>query len=258
MQAIPVRPLKVTENTATGSIITIGLIISLIPLALVVVLFAFLYPGLQIDSQIAKDPVAAQQATVHGNVVSKIILSTADLPIEYMAAGKSFRSQRWIFVFGEFDHSKQLQVSHLRAHPELAATNWALDALPLRWSTFWIFAIIFAFGVLLVWMLTSVAVHNAKSLRRTASNPAAIEVSILSGRQIKNSRCWNYAWKSSDGKTRKNLVAWSPHRKPYFTSPGEDRALAIVRGNDLAHLVDVEGRPFDLAASELDAIAKQF
>jgi len=109
----------------------------------------------------------------------------------------------------------------------------------------------------LVWALTSVAVHNAKSLRRTASKPAAIEASILSGNQTKNNRYWNYSWQLSNGKTRKNLVAWSPDRKPYFTAPTEDRALAIIRGNGLAHLVDAEGRPFDLGASELEAIAKQ-
>jgi hypothetical protein len=125
--------------------------------------------------------------------------------------------------------------------------------------------VVFALGTLLVWALTAVAIHNAKSLRRTASNPAAIEAAILSGNQVKNNRYWNYSWqlpngktrKNPNGKTRKNLVAWSLERKPYFTTATEDRALAIVCRNGLAHLVDATGRPFDLGTSELEAIAKQ-
>jgi hypothetical protein len=258
MRTIPIRPLKVTENTAVGSIVAIGLTISLIPLALVILLFALIYPGLQTDSQIEKNAIKATQASAHGNVVSTIVLSTADLPIDYIAQnGKKFRSQRWAFVFGEFHHDKPLQVYFLKGQPEVATTDWALDALPLRRGTFWTFAIIFAFGVLLVWALTAVAIHNAKSLRQTASNPAAIEAAILSGNQIKNSRYWNYSWQLPNGKTRKNLVVWSPDIKPYFTTPAEDRALAIVCGNGLAHLVDADGRPFDLGASELEAIAKE-
>ena len=258
MRIIPIRPLKVTENTATGSIVTIGLAISLIPLTLAILLFALVYPGLKTDSEIEKNAVRAGQATAHGGVVSTIILSTADLPIDYAAQnGKRFRSQRWAFVFGEFHHEKALQVYFLKGQPEIATTNWALDALPLRWGTFWTFAIIFIFGVLLVWALTAVAIHNAKSLRQTASNPAAIEAAILSGNQIKNNRYWNYSWQLPNGKTRKNLVAWSPDRKPYFTTPAEDRALAIVCGNGLAHLVDADGRPFDLGASELEALAQE-
>jgi len=258
MQIIPIRPLKVTENTSTGSIRVIGLGISLIPLALVILLFAVLYPGLDSDSQIAKNPVKAGQAVAHGDVVSKLILSTADLPINYTAAGgKKFTSQRLAFVFGEFHHEKPLRVFFLEGHPEIATTNWAIDALPLRWGTFWTFTIIFAFGAVLVWALTAVAIHNAKSLSRTASSPAAIEATILSGSQIKKNRHWNYSWELADGKTRKNLVTWAPERKPYFTTPDKDRALAIVSGNGLAHLVDTEGRPFDLGASELATIAEQ-
>ncbi|MBV9731765.1 MAG: hypothetical protein JO275_03250 [Verrucomicrobia bacterium] len=258
MRTIPIRPLKVTENTATGSIIAIGFAISLIPLALLILLFALVYPGLRADSQIAKNAVKVPQAIAHGDIVSTVVLSTANLPIDYgIQGGKKFKSQRWAFVFGEFHHQKPLQVYHLQGSPEIATTNWAIDALPLRWSTFWAFAVAFAFGVLLVWALTAVAIHNAKSLRRTASNPAAIEAAILSGNQIKNNRYWNYSWQLPNGKTRKNLVAWSPERKPYFTSATEDRALAIVCGKGLAHLVDANGRPFDLGSSELEAIAKE-
>jgi hypothetical protein len=258
MRTIPIRPLKVTENTATTSIVAIGLTISLIPLALLILLFGLVYPGLQTDSQIVKNAVKVPQATAHGDVVSTVVLSTANLPIDYaIPGGIKFKSQRWAFVFGEFHHQKPLQVFYLQGHPETATTNWAIDALPLRWSTFWAFAIVFAFGVLLVWVLTAVAIHNAKSLRRAASNPEAIEAAILSGNQMKNNRYWNYSWQLPNGKTRKNLVAWSPERKPYFTSAAEDRALAIVCGNGLAHLVDANGRPFDLGSSELEAIAKQ-
>jgi len=257
MRIIPIRPLKVTENTATGSIVAIGFTISLIPLALLILLFALVYPGLFSDSQIAKNAVKVPQATAHGDIVSTVVLSTANLPIDYAMQGQKFKSQRWTFVFGEFHHEKPLQVYHLQGRPEIATTNWAIDALPLRWSTLWAFAIAFAFGVLLVWALTAVAIHNAKSLRRTASNPAAIEAAILSGNQVKNNRYWNYSWQLPNGKTRKNLVAWSPERKPYFTTATEDRALAIVCGNGLAHLVDANGRPFDLGTSELEAIAKQ-
>lgn len=257
MRIIPIRPLKVTENTATGSIVAIGLTISLIPLALVILLFALVYPGLQTDSQIAKNAVKTVQAEAHGDVVSTVVLSTADLPIDYTVQGGKFKSRRWAFVFGEFHHEKPLQVVYLKGQPEIGTTNWAIDALPLRWGTFWAFAIIFAFGILLVWALTAVAIHHAKSLRRTASKPAAIEAAILSGNQIKNNRYWNYSWELPNGKTRKSLVAWSPNRKPYFTTPAEDRALAIVCGNGLAHLVDAEGRPFDLGVSELEAIAKE-
>jgi hypothetical protein len=258
MQTIPIRPLKVTENTATGSIVAIGFTISLIPLALLILLFALVYPGLQADSQIVNNAVKAPQATVHGDVVSTVVLSTASLPIDYAAAGgKKFKSQRWAFVFGEFHHEKPLQVYYLPDSPQMATTNWAIDALPLRWSTFWAFAMVFALGVLLVWALTAAAIHNAKSLRRTASKPAAIEAAILSGNQVKNNRYWNYSWQLPNGKTRKNLVAWSLERKPYFTSAAEDRALAIVCGNGLAHLVDANGRPFDLGSSELEAIAKE-
>jgi hypothetical protein len=257
MRIIPIRPLKVTENTTTGSIVAIGLTISLIPLALVILLFALVYPGLQTDSQIAKNAVKTVQAEAHGDVVSTVVLSTADLPIDYIVQGGKFKSRRWAFVFGEFHHEKPLQVFYLKGQPEIGTTNWAIDALPLRWGTFWAFAIIFAFGVLLVWALTAVAIHHAKSLRRTASKPGAIEAAILSGNQIKNNRYWNYSWELPNGKTRKNLVAWSPNRKPYFTTPAEDRALAIVCGNGLAHLVDAEGWPFDLGVSELEAIAKE-
>lgn len=257
MRTIPIRPLKVTENTATGSIIAIGFAISLIPLALLILLFVLVYPGLLADSQIAKNAVKVPQATAHGDIVSTVALSTANLPIDYAVQGEKFKAQRWAFVFGEFHHQKPLQVYHLQDRPEIATTNWAIDALPLRWSTFWVFAVAFTFGVLLVWALTAVAIHNAKSLRRTASNPAAIEAAILSRNQVKNSRYWNYSWQLPNGKTRKNLVAWSPERKPYFTSATEDRALAIVCGNGLAHLVDANGRPFDLGASELEAIAKE-
>ena len=258
MRTIPIRPLKVTENTATTSIVAIGLTISLIPLALLILLFGLVYPGLQVDSQIAKNAVKVPQATAHGDVVSTVVLSTANLPIDYaIPGGTKFKSQRWAFVFGEFHHQKPLQVFYLQGHPETATTNWAIDALPLRWSTFWAFAIVFAFGVLLVWVLIAVAIHNAKSLRRAASNPEAIEAAILSGNQVKNNRYWNYSWQLPNGKTRKNLVAWSPERKPYFTSAAQDRALAIVCGNGLAHLVDANGRPFDLGSSELEAIAKQ-
>ena len=258
MRTIPVRPLKVTENTATTFIVAIGFTISLIPLALLILLFVLVYPGLHADSQIIKNAVKVRQATAHGDVVSTVVLSTANLPIDYaIPGGTKFKSQRWAFVFGEFHHQKPLQVFYLQGHPETATTNWAIDALPLRWSTFWAFAIVFAFGVLLVWVLTAVAIHNAKSLRRTASNPVAIEAAIVSGNQIKNNCYWNYSWQLPNGKTRKNLVAWSPERKPYFTSAAEDRALAIVCGNGLAHLVDAGGRPFDLGSSELEAIAKQ-
>ena len=258
MRTIPIRPLKVTENTATTSIVAIGLTISLIPLALLILLFGLVYPGLQTDSQIVKNAVKVPQATAHGDVVSTVVLSTANLPIDYaIPGGTKFKSQRWAFVFGEFHHQKPLQVFYLQGHPETATTNWAIDALPLRWSTCWAFAIVFAFGVLLVWVLTAVAIHNAKSLRRAASNPEAIEAAILSRNQIKNNRYWNYSWQLPNGKTRKNLVAWSPERKPYFTSAAEDRALAIVCGNGLAHLVDANGRPFDLGSSELEAIAKK-
>jgi hypothetical protein len=258
MRTIPLRPLKVTENTPTTSTVAIGLTISLIPLALLILLFGLVYPGLQVDSRIAKNAVKVPQATAHGDVVSTVVLSTANLPIDYaIPGGTKFKSQRWAFVFGEFHHQKPLQVFYLQGHPETATTNWAIDALPLRWSTFWAFAIVFAFGVLLVWVLTAVAIHNAKSLRRAASNPEAIEAAILSGNQVKNNRYWNYSWQLPNGKSRKNLVAWSPERKPYFTSAAEDRALAIVCGNGLAHLVDANGRPFDLGRSELETIAKQ-
>ncbi|MBV9876425.1 MAG: hypothetical protein JO025_16970 [Verrucomicrobia bacterium] len=258
MRTIPIRPLKVTENTATGSIIAIGFAISLIPLALLILLFALVYPGLLADSQIAKNAVKVPQAIAHGDIVSTVVLSTANVPIDYgIQGGKKFKSQRWAFVFGEFHHQKPLEVYYLQGRPEIATTNWAIDALPLRWSTFWAFAVAFAFGILLVWGLIAVAIHNAKSLRRTASNPAAIEAAILSGNQVKNNRYWNYSWQLPNGKTRKNLVAWSPERKPYFTSATEDRALAIVCGKGLAHLVDVNGRPFDLGSSELEAIAKE-
>ena len=258
MRTIPIRPLKVTENTATGSLVAIGLTISLIPLALLILLFALVYPGLNADSQISKNAIKVPQATTRGDVVSTVVLSTANLPIDYaIPGGQKFKSQRWAFVFGEFHHQKPLQVYYLQGRPEMATTNWAIDALPLRWSTFWVFAIIFASGVLLVWALTAVAIHNAKSLRRTASKPAAIEAAILSGNQVKNNRYWNYSWQLPNGKIRKNLVAWSPERKPYFTTATEDRALAIVCGNGLAHLVDIDGRPFDLGSSELEDIAKQ-
>jgi hypothetical protein len=258
MRTIPIRRLKVTENTATGSIVAIGFTISLIPLALLILLFVLVYPGLHADSEISKNAVKVPQATAHGDVVSTVVLSTANLPIDYaIQGGKKFKSQRWAFVFGEFHHQKPLQVYYLQGRPEIATTNWAIDALPLRWSTFWAFAVVFALGTLLVWALTAVAIHNAKSLRRTASNPAAIEAAILSGNQVKNNRYWNYSWQLPNGKTRKNLVAWSPERKPYFTTATEDRALAIVCGNGLAHLVDATGRPFDLGTSELEAIAKQ-
>jgi hypothetical protein len=258
MRTIPIRRLKVTENTATGSIVAIGFTISLIPLALLILLFVLVYPGLHADSKISKNAVKVPQATAHGDVVSTVVLSTANLPIDYaIQGGKKFKSQRWAFVFGEFHHQKPLQVYHLQGRPEIATTNWAIDALPLRWGTFWAFAVVFGLGTLLVWALTAVAIHNAKSLRRTASNPAAIEAAILSGNQVKNNRYWNYTWQLPNGKTRKNLVAWSPERKPYFTSATEDRALAIVCGNGLAHLVDATGRPFDLGTSELEAIAKQ-
>jgi hypothetical protein len=258
MRTIPIRRLKVTENTATGSIVAIGFTISLIPLALLILLFVLVYPGLHADSKISKNAVKVPQATAHGDVVSTVVLSTANLPIDYaIQGGKKFKSQRWAFVFGEFHHQKPLQVYHLQGRPEIATTNWAIDALPLRWGTFWAFAVVFGLGTLLVWALTAVAIHNAKSLRRTASNPAAIEAAILSGNQVKSNRYWNYSWQLPNGKTRKNLVAWSPERKPYFTSATEDRALAIVCGNGLAHLVDATGRPFDLGTSELEAIAKQ-
>jgi hypothetical protein len=256
MRSIPIRPLKVTENTATGSIVAIGFTISLIPLALLILLFGLLYPGLNADSQIAKNAVKVPQGRAHGDVVSTVVLSTASLPIDYaIAGGKKFSSQRLAFVFGEFHHQKPLQVFYLKGSPEIATTNWAIDALPLRWSTFWAFAIVFAFGVLLVWALTAVAIYNAKSLRRTASNPAAIEAAILSGNQAKNNRHWSYSWQLPSGKTRKSQVAWSPERKPYFTNKAQDRALAIVCGNGLAHLVDANGRPFDLGTSELEDIA---
>jgi uncharacterized SAM-binding protein YcdF (DUF218 family) len=258
MRTIPIRPLKVTENTATASLIAIGFAISLIPLALLILLFALVYPGLLSDSQIARNAVKAPQAIAHGDIVSTMVLSTANLPIDYgVQGGRKFKAQRLAFVFGEFHHQKPLQVYHLQGRPEIATTNWAIDALPLRWSTFWAFAIAFAFGVLLVWVLTAVAIHHAKSLRRTASNPAAIEAAILSGNQVKNSRYWNYSWQLSNGKTQKHQVTWSPERQPYFTSATKDRALAIVCGNGLAHLVDANGRPFDLGSSELEAIAKE-
>ena len=258
MRTIPIRPLKVTENTATGSIVAIGFTISLIPLALLILLFALVYPGLYADSQISKNAVKVPQATAHGNIVSTVVLSTANLPIDYaIQGGKKFKSQRWTFVFGEFHHQTPLQVYYLQGRPEIATTNWAIDALPLRWGTFWAFVLVFAAGVFLVWALTAVAIRNAKSLRRTASNPVAIEAAILSGNQVKNNRYWNYSWQLPNGKTRKNLVAWSPERKPYFTTATEDRALAIVCGDGLAHLVDANGRPFDLGSSELEDIAKQ-
>jgi hypothetical protein len=257
MRTIPIRPLKVTENTATRSIIAIGFTISLIPLALLILLFVLVYPGLLSDSQISKNAVKAAQATAHGGIVSTVVLSTANLPIDYAQGGKKFKSQRWAFVFGEFHHQKPLQVYYVKGEPETATTNWAIDALPLRWSTFSTFVVVFAFGVLLVWTLTAVAIHSAKSLRRTASNPAAIEAAILSGNQVKNNRYWNYSWQLPNGKTRKNLVAWPPERKPYFTTAAQDRALAIVCGDGLAHLVDANGGPFDLGTSELEAIAKE-
>jgi hypothetical protein len=258
MRTVPIRPLKVTENTATGSLVAIGFTISLIPLALLILLFALVYPGLSTDSQISKNAAKATQATAHGDIVSTVVLSTANLPIDYaIRGGEKFKSQRWAFVFGEFHHQKPLQVYYLQGRPEIATTNWAIDELSLRWGTFWAFAVVFASGVLLVWVLTAVAIHHAKSLRHTASNPAAIEAAILSGNQVKNNRYWNYSWQLPNGKIRKNLVAWSPERKPYFTSAAEDRALAIVCGNGLAHLVDANGRPFDLGSSELEDIAKQ-
>ena len=258
MRTITIRRLKVTENTATGSIVAIGFTISLIPLALLILLFVSVYPALHADSEISKNAVKVPQATAHGDVVSTVVLSTANLPIDYaIQGGKKFKSQRWAFVFGEFHHQKPLQVYYLQGRPEIATTNWAIDALPLRWSTFWAFGVVFALGTLLVWALTAVAIHNAKSLRRTASNPVAIEAAILSGNQVKNNRYWNYSWQLPNGKTRKNLVAWSLERKPYFTTATEDRALAIVCGNGLAHLVDATGRPFDLGTSELEVIAKQ-
>ena len=148
-------------------------------------MFGLVYPGLQTDSQIAKNAVKTVQAAAHGDVVSTVVLSTADLPIDYIVQGGKFKSRRWAFVFGEFHHEKPLQVFYLKGQPEIGTTNWAIDALPLRWGTFWAFAIIFAFGVLLVWALTAVAIHHAKSLRRTASKPAAIEAAILSGNQRK-------------------------------------------------------------------------
>ena len=164
MRIFPIRPLNVSQKTSTGSILAIGLSISLIPLTLIILLFVALYPGLESDSQISKNPVKAGQGVAHGNVVSKVILSTADLPINYTAeGGKKFKSQRWAFVFGEFKHEKPLQVFFLQGHPETGTTNWAIDALPLRWGTFWTFSIIFAFGVLLVWTLTAVAI--VKQLR---------------------------------------------------------------------------------------------
>jgi hypothetical protein len=258
MRTVPIRPLKVTENTATGSIVAVGFTISLIPLALLVLLFALLYPGLNADSQIAKNSVKVPQGRAHGDVVSTVVLSTANLPIDYaIPGGKRFSSQRWAFVFGEFHHQKPLQVLYLKGQPEIATTNWAIDALPLRWGTFWAFAVVFAFGALLVWTLTAVAIYNAKSLRRTASSPAAIEAAILPGNQAKNSRYWNYSWQLPSGRTRKYRVAWSQGRKPYFTNETEDRALAIVCGNGLAHLVDANGNPFDLGASELEDIVSK-
>jgi hypothetical protein len=258
MRTIPIRTLKVTENTATGSMVVIGLTISLIPLALLILLFTLLYPGLNADSQIAKNAVKVPQGRAHGDVVSTVVLSTANLPIDYgIPGGKKFSSQRLAFVFGEFHHQKPLQVYYLKGSPEIATTNWAIDALPLRWSTFWAFAMVFAFGVLLVWALTAVALYNAKSLRRTASNPAAIEAAIFSGNQVKNNRYWNYTWQLPSGKTRKNQVAWSLEREPYFTNEAKDRALAVLCGNGLAHLVDVNGRPFDLGPSELEDIVNK-
>jgi hypothetical protein len=258
MRSIPIRPLKVTENTATGSIVAVGLTISLIPLALLILLFALLYPGLHADSQIAKNAVKVPQGRAHGDVVSTVVLSTANLPIDYaIQGGKKFSSRRWAFVFGEFHHQKPLQVYYLKGRPEIATTNWAIDALPLRWSTLWAFAIVFAFGVLLVWALTAVAIHNAKSLLSTASDPAAIEAAILSRDQVKNNCHWHYSWQSPSGKTRKSQVAWSPERKPYFTNEAKDRAVAIVCGNGLAHLVDGNGRPFDLGTSEIEDIANK-
>jgi hypothetical protein len=170
MRIIPIRPLKVTENTATGSIVAIGLTISLIPLALVILLFALVYPGLQTDSQIAKNAVKTVQAEAHGDVVSTVVLSTADLPIDYIVQGGKFKSRRWAFVFGEFHHEKPLQVFYLKGQPEIGTTNWAIDALPLRWGTFWAFAIIFAFGVLLVWALTR-KVSAERLLSRRRSRP---------------------------------------------------------------------------------------
>src|SRR5258708_39526687 len=102
-----------------------------------------------------------------------MVLSTADLPIDYIAQnGKKFKAQRWAFVFGEFHHFKPLQVYFQKGQAEVATTNWALDALPLRRCTFCTFAIIFAFGVLLVRPLTALAMHNAISLRQTDSKPA--------------------------------------------------------------------------------------
>ena len=104
MRIIPIRPLKVTENTAAGSIVAIGLTISLIPLALVILLFALVYPGLQTDAQIAKNAVKTAQAAAHGNVVSTVVFSTADLPIDYNVQGGKFKARRWAFVLGEFHH----------------------------------------------------------------------------------------------------------------------------------------------------------
>src|SRR5260370_10593312 len=136
MRTIPIRPLKVTEKTATGSIVAIGLTISLIPLALVILLFALIYPGLQTDSKIEKNPVKATQASAHGDVVSTMILSTADLPIDYITQnGKKFKSQRCAFVFGEFHHDKPLQLYFLKGQPPGASTDWRPDARPTRWCT---------------------------------------------------------------------------------------------------------------------------
>jgi hypothetical protein len=258
MQSISVRKLKPIQKPPTGPIFGIGLFISLVPLSLMVLLFILFYPGLLTDSRIAQQPVPVQQATARGHVVSKIFLSTADLPIEYtVASGKRFHAQGRTFIFGEFNHHSRLQVFYLRDHPEIATTGWALDALPLRWKTFWAFVGIFGFGVLLVWALTAAAIYSAKSLERTAADPVAIEVAIVSRRSVRNRVHWSYAWESPNSKERENSISWPANRKPYFTTPTEDRALAISNRKGAAHLVDASGRPFDLTPVELEDLRKQ-
>jgi hypothetical protein len=258
MQRIPVRKLRTIQKTPTAPIFAIGLFISLVPLSLVVLLFILFYPGLTADSQIALHPVPALQGIAHGHIVSKILLSTADLPIEYTAAGgKRFRAERRAFVFGDFNHDGRLQVFHLQGHPELATTGWALAALPLRWKTFWTFVGIFSFGVLLTWGLSAAAVYSAKSLERTAADPVAIEVAIVSRRPIRNRIHWTYEWKLPNTKKRRNSISWAANLRPYFTTPTEDHALAISSRKGAAHLVDTAGLPFDLTAAELQDIGKQ-
>ena len=100
--------------------VVIGLTISLIPLALLILLFTLLYPGLNADSQIAKNAVKVPQGRAHGDVVSTVVLSTANLPIDYgIPGGKKFSSQRLAFVFGEFHHQKPLQVYYLKGSRRL-------------------------------------------------------------------------------------------------------------------------------------------